>query len=171
MSVCGCAWLGYCWRWEGIEAVVVFLFLINSWTDITRRVRLQLLYQVMLSSFHCRGSVQPFCPGKLLACLFFHGRLYICCRALPLTASILRCTPSVLKYVGHFKVFRTYYGCVEKTLLLLIIIHWNSIWIIKYILIKVACHIPMHLPHIHLLYMVALTSFYWERLKNDAQLK
>jgi len=30
---------------------------------------------------------------------------------------------------------------------------------------------PLHLPHMHLLYMVACIFFYWERLKNDAHLK
>ena len=39
---------------------------------------------------------------------------------------------------------------MEKTLLPLIIMHWNSIWVIKYMLIKVACHFPMHLFHMHL---------------------
>ena len=44
--------------------------------------------------------------------------------------------------VGHSGVSRTDYGCVEKTLLLLIIMHWNSIWVIKYVRIKVACYFP-----------------------------
>ena len=32
--------------------------------------------------------------------------------------------------VSHSKIFRINYGCVEKTLLLLIIKHWGSIWVI-----------------------------------------
>jgi len=43
-------------------------------------------------------------------------------------------------------VFRTDYNCVEKTLLPLIIKHWDSIWVTKYVLTKVACPFPMHLP-------------------------
>ena len=65
--------------------------------------------------------------------------------------------------VSHSRVFRTDYGCVEKTLISLITMHWNSNWVIKYVLIKVACNFPMHLPHMHLLYMVVCTTFYWEK--------
>ena len=50
-----------------------------------------------------------------------------------------------LRPVRHSRVFRTDYGCVEKTFLHLIIMYWNFIWVIKYVLIKVACHFPMHL--------------------------
>ena len=65
-------------------------------------------------------------------------------------------TPSIMKCralswnVGHFKVFRTDYGCVEKTFLPLIIMQWDSIWVIKYMLIKVSYPFPIHLPHMHL---------------------
>ena len=47
------------------------------------------------------------------------------------TRSILKCRV--------FWNFRTDYDCVEKTLLPLIIKHWNSIWVTEYVLIKVAC--------------------------------
>ena len=43
--------------------------------------------------------------------------------------------------ISHSRVFRTNYGCVEKTLLPLIIKHWDSIWITKY------SHTPpLHVP-------------------------
>lgn len=79
-------------------------------------------------------------------------------------------TPSVPKYKA-FGVFMIDYGCVEKSLLLLIIKYWNSIWVNKYMLIKVTCLFSMHLPYMHLSYMVACTSFCWKRSGNNAQLK
>ena len=44
--------------------------------------------------------------------------------------------------VGHSGVFRTDYGWIEKTFLPLIIMHWNFIWVIKYMLIKISCSFP-----------------------------
>jgi len=54
-------------------------------------------------------------------------------------------TPSVSKYKA-FGVFMIDYGCVEKSLLLLIIKYWNSIWVNKYVLIKVTCLFPCISP-------------------------
>ena len=68
--------------------------------------------------------------------------------------------------VGHSKNFPTDYGDGEKTLLPLIIKHWDSIWVTKYVLIKIACSFPCTS-----LYMTACMSFYWKRPNNDAQLK
>ena len=42
--------------------------------------------------------------------------------------------------VGHSRIFSTDYEDREKTLLLLIIKYWDSIWVIKYVLIKLPCN-------------------------------
>ena len=58
-------------------------------------------------------------------------------------------------------VFRSDYVCVEKTLLPLIIKHWNSVWITKqYVLIKVAYPFPCIFP-----YMAVCMFFYKKDLK------
>ena len=73
--------------------------------------------------------------------------------------------------VDHFKIFSIDYGDGEKTLLLLIIKNWDTIWVIKYVLIKVLCFFSCNFPTYTSPYIVTCTSFYWKRLENNAQLR
>jgi len=68
-------------------------------------------------------------------------------------------------------VFRTDYNCVEKTLLPLIIKHWDSIWVTKYVLIKVACHFLCTFLTCISPYMAACTSFWYEKIRKWCPIK
>ena len=84
------------------------------------------------------------------------------------TSWVVECTLSVLKCRSFQDFFSTDYGDGENTLISLIIKYWDSIWVTKYVLIKVAYFFSCTSSTSTSPYMAACTSFYWKRLENDA---
>ena len=74
-------------------------------------------------------------------------------------------TPPSLN-IRHSEISRIDYVYVEKTLLPLIIKHWNSVWVTKYVLINVACSLPCTFLTCTFLYMIACTFFFWKKQKT-----